>query len=410
MRYVIALMIVVLMTSGWAATDAFRPVTVGAVFPMAGGQGPGGMEEYHGVGLAAEYVNRQGGLKGRPIRLRLARADSYDAAPGAVERLAQEGITVVVGSHGSTISRPAAETASRLGIVFWETGAVGEFGMDAAGGARVFRFGPTGGALGRAAVVFVRDRLAPRLTIARPLKYAVTYVDDIYGKTVGLGAVEEVKRSGLPLAAVLPYDLARADYDDLARRIGQAGTDVLVVVAYLKDGVALRRAIVRAHVPLIATIGTSSSYCHPAFGQILGDEAVGLFASDKPDGDILRTDGLSSEAAKALLWARAVYQRRHGEAMSAAALSGFAGGLALFQHVLPRAGDLSPDAVARAALSVHLDPGMLPNGSGLAFVPPGQPDAGANAFATSVVWEWVRPRTRAVVWPPAFATHAIKFP
>ncbi len=410
MRYVALLILTSMLTAGWAATDAFRPVTIGAVFPTAGGQGPGGIGEYRGVGLAAEYVNRQGGLNGRPIRLRLVSANSYNAAPGAVERLAQEGITAVVGSHGSTISQPAAETASRLGLVFWETGAVGEFGMGAAGGARVFRFAPTGGALGRAAVIFVRDRLAPRLNIARPLKFAVTYVDDVYGKTVGLGAVEEVRRSGLPLVAVLPYDLARADYDDLARRISEAGADVLVVAAYLKDGVAMRRAIVRAKVPLIASIGTSSSYCMAEFGQILGEEAVGLFASDKPDGDILRTDGLSPEAAKALVWARAVYQRRHGDAMSAPALSGFAGGLALFQHVLPRAGDLSPDAVARAALSVRLDPGTLPNGSGLAFVPPGQPDAGANALATSVIWEWVRPKTRAVVWPPAFATHAIKFP
>ena len=29
--------------------------------------------------------------------------------------------------------------------------------------------------------------------------------------------------------------------------------------------------------------------------------------------------------------------------------------------------------------------------------------AGANLRATSVVWEWVRPKTRAIVWPPAFA-------
>jgi branched-chain amino acid transport system substrate-binding protein len=410
MRYAVVLVVAVLLTAGWTPIDAFRPVTIGAVFPTAGGQGPGGIEEYRGVILAAEYVNRQDGLGGRPIRLRLVSASSYDAAPGAVEQLAHEGVTVIIGSHGSTISRPAAQTASRLGLVFWETGAVGEFGMGAAEGARVFRFAPTGAGLGRAAVAFVRDRLTPRMNDVRPLRFAITYVDDVYGKTVGLGAVEEVKRSGLPLVAVLPYDLARADYDDLARRIGQSGADVLVVAAYLQDGVALRRAIVRAKVPLVATIGTSSSYCHPAFGQILGEDALGLFASDKPDGDLLRTDSLTPEAAKALEWGRAVYQRRYGEVMLSPALSGFAGGLALFQHVLPRAGELSSDAVAKAALAVRLAPGGLPNGSGLSVIAPGHPDAGANAFATSVIWEWVQPKTRAVVWPPAFATHPIKFP
>jgi len=410
MRYAIALMVAVLLTAGWTPIDAFRPITIGAVFPTAGGQGPGGIEEYRGVGLAAEYVNRQDGLGGRPVRLTLVSASSSDAAPGAVEQLAQSGITVVIGSHGSTISRLAAQTASRLGLVFWETGAVGEFGMGAAEGSRVFRFAPTGAGLGRAAVTFVRDRLTPRLNDARRLRYTITYVDDVYGKTVGLGAVEEVKRSGLTLAAVLPYDLARVDYDDLARRIGQSGADVLVVAAYLEDGVALRRAILRARVPLVATIGTSSSYCHPVFGQILGSDALGLFASDKPDGDVVRTDSLAPEAAKALQWGRSIYARRYGEVMLAPALSGFAGGLALFQHILPKTGDLSPDAVARAALAVNLPPGALPNGSGLKFIAPGQADAGANAFATSVIWEWVQPKTRAVVWPPAFATHPIKFP
>jgi len=61
-------------------------------------------------------------------------------------------------------------------------------------------------------------------------------------------------------------------------------------------------------------------------------------------------------------------------------------------------------------LSVHLPPGALPNGSGLTFAPPGAPAAGANMGAVSVIWEWIRPGTRAVVWPPAFATHPIVFP
>ena len=38
---------------------------------------------------------------------------------------------------------------------------------------------------------------------------------------------------------------------------------------------------------------------------------------------------------------------------------------------------------------------------------PGRPDAGANHAAAGVIWEWVAPKTRAVVWPPAFATHAV---
>ena len=407
MRHAVAVMILFLGVGAVAPAAAIAPIVIGAVYPTGGGQGPGGTEEFRGVDLAADYANRSGGWQGRPIQLRLEHADSSDAAPFAVQRLAQHGITIVLGSYGSTISRPAAEMASRLGLVFWETGAVGQLGMESASGRLVFRFAPTGESLGRAAVAFVREQLAPRLRVRRGLRYSVAYVNDVYGRAVAEGALEEVKNSGLTLAAALPYALPGVDYVGLATQIARARTDILIVAAYLDDAVAMRRALVLARVPLLIGIGTSSSYCHLVFGEILGDDAVGLFASDKPDGDVLRADALSADAAAALQWVREEYRRRYGQGVSAPLLEGFAGGLALFRHVLPSAPVLSSAAVARAAGQVRLPPGALPNGSGLFFAPPGNPDAGSNLNATSVIWEWVRPKTRAVVWPPAFSTHPI---
>ncbi len=419
MRHTIAIAILVVLAGGIGtaprAVAAFpaaagRPVVIGAVYPTGGSQRAGGLDEFHGVELAAEYVNRQGGLRGRAIRLALEPADSWDAAPGAVERLFHSGVTIVVGSYGSTISRPAAATASRLGMLFWETGAVGDLGMAGTSGERVFRFAPTGAALGRAAVAFVRDQLTPRLRRSTPLRYAVAYVDDPYGRAVGLAAVEAIKTFNLPLAGAFPYEILRINYDALADRIAAARPDVLVVAAYLEDGIALRRSVVRKKIPLAVNIGTSSSYCMPAFGQILGQDAVGLFASDKPDADAVLPERLSPEAADALRWARGEFRRRYGSAMSAAGLSGFAGGLALFHHILPLARDLSPDAVAQAARQVHLPAGTLPDGSGLAFGRPDDLGAASNLVAGGVIWEWVRLKTRGIVWPPVFATHPIVFP
>ncbi len=412
-RSILRVVILALITGApsiGGAQAAAQPIVIGAVYPTGGSQAAGGTEEYRGVQLAADYVNARGGVGGRPIRLELAPADSYDAAPGAIEHLAQRGITIIVGSYGSTISRPAADAASRLGRMFWETGAVGLLGMGAAPGTLVFRVPPTGGTLGREAVMFVRDHLVPRLHPARPLRYTVAYVDDVYGRAVGQGALEAVRESHLLLAADLPYRIAHADFDALARQIAQARTDILVVGAYLEDGVALRRAVVRARVPLVANIGTSSSYCMPAFGQILGDQALGLFASDKPDGDALRPESLGPEAANELRWGVGEYRHRFGEGMSGPALAGFAGGIALFRHVLPSATGTSAQSVAEAARRVNLPMGALPNGSGLRFAPPGSVDAGANLRAFHVVWEWVGVNTRAIVWPSTVATHAIVFP
>jgi ABC-type branched-subunit amino acid transport system substrate-binding protein len=380
------------------------PVVVGAVYPTEGGHGPGGLEEYRGVLLASELANRRGGVDGRPIRLRLAPAESAEAAPGAVRALGAEGVDLIVGSYGSTISRPAAAQAAEQEAFFWETGAVGEMDPGAAPGELVFRFAPTGRALGRAAVAFIRDEVAPRLPGSGGLRYSVAFVDDEYGQAVGAGALEEIRTSGLGLAGTFPYDPRTTDFDRLADRVGRAGTDVLVVVAYLEDGVAFRRAMVEAGIPLAASIGTSSSYCHPEFGQILGPDAVGLFASDKPDADFVDPARLTDQAGRALRWGRDEYERRYGVPMSSAALSGFAAGWALFHHVLPRAHGTSPEAVAEAARVTRLPMGSLPNASGLYLAPPDHGEAGANLRAATVIWEWVERGRREVVWPPGLAS------
>jgi branched-chain amino acid transport system substrate-binding protein len=400
------LVALVLTLAGAAAgcSSARDPLVVGAVYPTGGSQGPGGLEEYRGVLLASELASRQGGVDGQPISLRLVPADSAEAAPGAVRTLVAEGVDVIVGSYGSTVSRPAAAEAAEQGAFFWETGAVGEMDPGAAPGELVFRFAPTGRTLGRAAVAFIRDELTPRLRSSDGLRYAVAFVDDEYGRAVGSGAVEEIRTSGLPLAGTFPYDPRDADFDRLATRVGNAGTDVLVVVAYLEDGVAFRRAMVGADIPLAASIGTSSSYCHPEFGEILGDDAVGLFASDKPDADFVDPGRLTDEAAQALRWGRREYERRYGLPMSSAALSGFSAGWALFHHVLPRAEGTSPEEVAAAAAAVRLPMGSLPNASGLDLAPPGHSEAGANLRAATVIWEWVEEGRREIVWPPTLAS------
>jgi ABC-type branched-subunit amino acid transport system substrate-binding protein len=268
---------------------------------------------------------------------------------------------------------------------------------------RFFRFPPTGRHLGREAVRYVAEHALQ----GENAKYAIVYVDDVYGRAVADGASTEVDKAGARVAVEVPYDLATADYRDIARRVKRAGANALFVVAYLDDGVAIREAMLRERVPLDATIGTSSSYCHPAFGKILGKKAVGVFASDKPDADALKPDALRSEAADLLVWARDEYRRRHGTEMSAAALSGFSAGWALFAHVLPKTKAWDPASVAEAARSVRLPMGGLPNGSGLQFAGAG-PDEGANLRAASVIWEWVAPGEREIVWPLAQATREVR--
>jgi branched-chain amino acid transport system substrate-binding protein len=392
-----------------ACSSSPAPIRVGAVYPLTGSQGPGGVDEYRGVRLAVGLVNADGGVDGRPVQLEALDVPGADAAPDAVATLGDRGIRFVLGSYGSTVSRPAAAAAARRHMLFWETGAVGSMPAPRAGGRLFFRFAPGGSVLGKAAVSFVADQLAPLFhRPASSLRFAVANVDDVYGSAVAAGAVDEIRALGLPLAGQFPYDLSRPDPAGVVRRIARAKPDVLFVTAYMEDGIALRREMVHQRLPLLVNIGTSSSYCMPEFGAALQGEAVGLFASDKPDADAIDASGLTQAARDLLERARSAYRSRYHAEMSAPALAGFSAAWALFHTVMPAASELTPEAVAAQALRARIPPGGLPNGSGLEFSPPGATDPGANLLAATVIWEWLGVERRAVVWPQQFATAAIQ--
>jgi len=409
-RLTAAGLVAVLALAAAGCTRSGDPgITLGAIYPISGLQGPGGLEEANGARLAVELANRRGGVHGQKVRLDVVDVSAGDAAPAAMEDLHRRGVDLVLGTYGSTISAPAAVSARRNNMVLWETGAVGQVATDSGAGETFFRMAPMGGGLGKAAVAFVRDTLRPMLPGGTDgLRYAVAYVDDAYGRAVGLGAVDEIEASGQVLAGTFPYDVHRLDAAAVVRAIAATRPDVLFVSAYLDDGIALRRETVLQNVPLKASIGTSSSYCMPSFAAALGPAAVGLFASDKPSGAEVRVDALSPAAQKELAWARGEYRRRHGEEMTPAALSGFANTWALVGHVLPASPSLAPAAVAAAARTVKLPQGGLPNGAGLDFGAADAVDAGENRGAVSVIWQWVDARTQAVVWPPAFATRPLQ--
>jgi branched-chain amino acid transport system substrate-binding protein len=408
MRRALAIAATTALLAGAACTSSPEPVRIGAVYPLSGSQGPGGLDEFRGVRTAVDLVNAAGGVNGRPVELVHIDVPVADAAPGAIEQLRGDGVEIVLGSYGSTISAPAAVAASRRGMLFWETGAVGEMTGEAVG-ELVFRVAPSGAVLGRNAIAFVAERHARVLGVdPSDLRWAVTLVDDAYGRAVAAGALDEIASRGYGLVAELPYDPRTVDMRALVRDLAAAEPDVLFVSAYLEDAIAMRREMVRQGLDLLAAIGTSSSYCMPEFGASLGEQAVGLFASDKPDSAALNEEGLTADGRALLERAAAAYASRYDVPMSAAALAGFSGAWALLGVVAPRATQLTPASVAEAANRIDLPVGSLPNGSGLRFGEGATSTAGANVRAASVVWQWQAPGEYAVVWPPRYATSPIE--
>jgi branched-chain amino acid transport system substrate-binding protein len=399
------------------------PIEIGAIYPLSGPQGGEGMSEERGAAMAADYVNKHGGVDGRQIQLKVIDVPTAESVPTAMNALRSAHIQIVVGTHGSTMSAVAAQQAQQDHMLVWETGAVGDLEMGSSDsdwstgdtgpapvegmGSSFFRMSPQGASLGRAGMDFVLRQLGPRLPGGPVLRVAVAYVDDAYGTAVAQGVIDQVHADHVTLAGVYPYPEYGADFTQLADEMKRSGANVLYASAYLADGEALRRATIAQHVPLVASVGTSSSYCLPEFGDQLQGAAVGLFASDKAAAYSINPAGLLPEGRSTLEWVQAEWAKQYGVAMDAYATSGFANAYALFAHVLPVAKTFTPRGVAAAATHVTLPPGSLADGSGMGFPQKG-PQVGENQAAASVIWEWVAPGKEVVVWPPSFATQPVQ--
>jgi branched-chain amino acid transport system substrate-binding protein len=222
-----------------------------------------------------------------------------------------------------------------------------------------------------------------------------------------------------------------------------ARADVIILASHIPDGIAFRRAMLEAGLKVDALIGSTMAECDPDFAGELGEDAVGIFASDRPTAGF-QPSALGPEAAATYArfetkWRDAAKGRAgdgtggsgdgtggyggryddaeysiHGPGEDATAeeseeaLAGFAAAWALFRHVLPAAADAHGPSVAAAARAIDLPDGSLPNGAGLRFSI--DPDRlGQNERAAAVIWQWQAVRTYEFVWPPSYKTGDVAF-
>jgi branched-chain amino acid transport system substrate-binding protein len=214
---------------------------------------------------------------------------------------------------------------------------------------------------------------------------------------------DQARAQGFNIRGVLTYDPYHMNMPALIGRMKLLRPDVVLVAAYVQDAITLRREVLRQGVHPAAMVGTSSAFCMHAFGDTLGQKALGLFASDKPDATF-SANALLPSARALRTRATQAYQRAYGVPMTASAVAGFVAGWTLFHNVLPDARSEAPADVRRAALAVNLPNGSEINGAGIRFAGPGAPDEGQNLRAISVIWQWQTPGHEVVVYPASYAT------
>jgi len=429
--------------------SAPKPIVVGAVFPLGGSTGPLAQQEALGVRIAAELVNADGGIGGRPIALDVRNLDRAQDAPALMAALRREGAQIVIGAYASDLSIAASAAAADAGLVYWEAGAVADR-LTGRGLPMVFRVGASGTNLGSNSAAFAATQLAPRL--GKPtaaLRLAIVAADDDYARSVADAAAREAATAGAPVVLRTTYDLTLPRWPQLMARLSAARPDVIILASHIPDGVAFRRAMLAAKLKVGALIGSTMAECDPDFAGDLGADAVGIFASDRPTAgfqpSVLSSNARTTYERLAAAWSKeggptpvsspdtsseygvslggvskggASQDEEYtitGPTLSGSSgpteegLSGFSAAWALFHDVLPAAGAreaLDAEGIASAARGIDLPLGSLPNGAGVRFSSD-PATLGQNLRATAVIWQWQAVRSYTFVWPPSYATGSI---
>jgi len=392
------------------AESALAPIRVGVVLPLSGGTAGLAGQERLGIEVAADLVNAEGGVAGRRIQLVVRDIADRADAQATVDSLRAAGAAVVVGAYESSLSMEVSTATDRAGLVYWESGAVADQ-LTGRGLPLVFRVGADGAQLGANSASFAVQELAPRLgRPAAELRVTIVAATDPYADSVADSAARTLLARGVRPPARIPYDLVRPDWATVIDALIASRADIVILASHVADGEAFRRAMLAAGVRVGALIGSTMAQCIPDFGNDLGADAIGVFASDRPPS-FFNPAALSPDA-------RAVYDRfasawreRAPGDPTEEGISGFAAAWALFHDVLPasaRLGSVDADTISRAARGIDLPDGALPNGAGLHFSSdPAR--LGQNERSAAVIWQWQGVRKSVTVWPAELASGTIGF-
>ena len=224
-------------------------------------------------------------------------------------------------------------------MVYWETGAVADR-VTGQGSPLVFRVGVNGAELGSNSGKFMLQELVPRMGIPiGRIRVSFVTADDDYGHSVADATRAALQAGGMSISGESVYNPYTPDWTPVIQALIAAKPDILVLSSHIQDGIAFRRAFLAAGLQVKVFMGTTMAQCDQDFGNVLGSAAVGVFASDRPQGDF-NPDALDPQA-KALYnrFAPAVEAAHRRGRPDEEGIAGFSAAWVLVADVLGRAGD-----------------------------------------------------------------------
>jgi branched-chain amino acid transport system substrate-binding protein len=269
MRLVLAAALAAFLAVGFGP-QSHAQVKIGVVNSLSGPFAAFGERYRTGLQVALEEVNADGGINGEELQLEIQddRSEAQSAL-AAVESLMNQDVPLIIGSYASSITGPMAQLMTRAEVPLIVLGSADD-SITKPGSPWVFRAKHNSTIVARTYFDYfdyLRERGEVELETV-----AMLYGNGAWPTSLANAGKEFAEQRGYEVVGDQAYDQGTSDFRPILNRFRTEEPDILYIVSYADDGVAITRQLreVGLSAPVIA-IDTSAAL--PNFPEQVGDLA-----------------------------------------------------------------------------------------------------------------------------------------
>ncbi|WP_109510420.1 amino acid ABC transporter substrate-binding protein [Nocardioides speluncae] len=250
-------------------------IVIGISLPLTGDFSEPGKGVERGYKAWAKYVNENGGLLGKDVRLEiLDDQSSADRVASDYEKLiSQEKVDLVFGPFSTRLVVPAAQVAKDYGYLFVEPAGAAEE-VFTQGFDHLFYAAP---AVADDHYNLLADKILAMPADQRPKTVAYASMDDPFAMGTAYGLKDKLEAAGVKTVVDEVYPPNTTDFSSIAAQIADSKADMVVGGSQYQDAVNLIVALQQLdYQPKLAAFSTAPT--NPEFPKAIGDKTEGILS------------------------------------------------------------------------------------------------------------------------------------
>jgi branched-chain amino acid transport system substrate-binding protein len=252
--------ILILLSITVVSAGSSESIRVGVILPLTGRLSRlGGKIEQRSFLMAAEEINRSGGIHGKQIELIIEdTVGRPDLGHSAVEKLvSKEKVVVLSGGMSSVVTRAAVAVAQKLKIPFLVNTASADR-LTERGWEYVFRLNPPMSEHPKTLRSFLK-------AVAKPRSLGIIYENTPFGQFWLKKFIKQYRSTDLKLVIKEEYRVGATDFRPLLLRLKEKDPDMIYLISHLMDAALIVRQIKESALNPGFILGHAAAYIHPEF-------------------------------------------------------------------------------------------------------------------------------------------------